>query len=493
MILALLGFAGMFMTALLGPSRIEKLYQPSLTTSPEPTLPSASAKNINPVNSSPPTVAPALMPIGDVSNIVLLVDTSASMQGQRIQRVQAALTDFISHLDNSYLISVIQFDTDVELRMGLTPGHAEAREIVKSLTVDVADDGACIHDALYAGIQETTFAPAEKDTRNIVIILTDARIYESDLRGNCGINFGSEVVNLAAKYPVSIFAVLVDNADVLSVVDWMEEMQGASFSAINANKDVLGSLRSLSEGIVLQKNDEPVTSDSSGLATAAARQASMMFVPPGEFVMGNTWVNLDPFWIDKTEVTNTMYAGCVQAGRCRPPRETRSRTRDRYFWDPVYADYPVIFVSWEDAHHYCGWAGRRMPTEAEWEKAARGIGGQAFPWGDADPAGSVDLVNYHSQDTTEVGIFPNGASPYGVLDMAGNVGEWVADWLSVEYYSNPPASNPPGPDSGQYRVWRGGSWANTGIESLRTYTRTGNLPADSRAGIGFRCAREAAP
>ena len=102
-------------------------------------------------------------------------------------------------------------------------------------------------------------------------------------------------------------------------------------------------------------------------------------------------------------------------------------------------------------------------------------------------------MNFHAQDTAQVGSFPNGASPYGALDMAGNVSEWVADWLSPDYYTSPPASNPLGPDSGEYRVWRGGSWANTSTERVRTYSRTGNFPTDSSGGIGFRCAREAGP
>jgi formylglycine-generating enzyme required for sulfatase activity len=153
----------------------------------------------------------------------------------------------------------------------------------------------------------------------------------------------------------------------------------------------------------------------------------------------------------------------------------------------------VVFVSWADANNYCLWTGWHLPTEAQWEKAARGTDGRSFPWGEADPSFSIRYLNYHSQDTAEVGSYPDGASPYGALDMAGNVGEWVQDWFSVDYYSHPPASNPLGPDSGQYRVWRGGSWANTSTEWIRTYNRTGNLPTDYSSGLGFRCARDAGP
>jgi formylglycine-generating enzyme required for sulfatase activity len=217
----------------------------------------------------------------------------------------------------------------------------------------------------------------------------------------------------------------------------------------------------------------------------------MVFVPPGVFIMGDNTVYVDSFWIDKTEVTNAMYARCVQAGVCSPPRLARSNTRDLYYGSTQFDDYPVIYVSWEDADNYCAWAGARLPTEAEWEKAARGADGREFPWGDADPAGADALLNFRTQDTTEVGSYPDGASPYGALDMAGNVSEWVVDWLSEDYYHNPPPSDPAGPETGEYRVWRGGSWANTSTDRVRTYSRTGNPPTDSSSGIGFRCARDA--
>jgi formylglycine-generating enzyme required for sulfatase activity len=188
-----------------------------------------------------------------------------------------------------------------------------------------------------------------------------------------------------------------------------------------------------------------------------------------------------------------MYARCVQAGQCSVPSADFSRTRDSYYGNAQFNHYPVIFVSWVDAHNYCTWSGGRLPTEAEWEKAARGTDGRQYPWGDNEPLGSDGLLNFQAQDTAQVGIFPDGASPYGALDMAGNVSEWVADWLSPDYYGNPPSSNPLGPDFGQYRVWRGGSWANTSPDRIRTYSRTGNLPTDTSSGIGFRCARDAAP
>ncbi len=159
-------------------------------------------------------------------------------------------------------------------------------------------------------------------------------------------------------------------------------------------------------------------------------------------------VYLDAFWIDQTEVTNVMYSKCVQDGKCNPPTSTKSYTRADYSGNSQFDNYPVIFISWHDADTYCSWADRRLPTEAEWEKAARGTDARAYPWSNDPP--NTDLLNYkHAfEDTTAVGQFPKGASPYGALDMAGNVWEWTADWYGETYYAVSPESNPSGPESG---------------------------------------------
>ena len=137
-------------------------------------------------------------------------------------------------------------------------------------------------------------------------------------------------------------------------------------------------------------------------------------------------VVLDAFWIDQTEVTNKMYALCVQTSVCTPPSSTNSSTRPSYYENPEFEDYPVIYVDWYKAKTYCEWAGRRLPTEAEWEKAARGTDGRNYPWGKDAP--NKMLLNYNGNvgDTTEIGKYPAGASIYGALDMAGNAWEWVS-------------------------------------------------------------------
>jgi len=230
--------------------------------------------------------------------------------------------------------------------------------------------------------------------------------------------------------------------------------------------------------------------------------AVYVYVPAGEFVMGSAstdpeaddderpphTVYLDAYWIGQTEVTNAQYAQCEQAGLCRPPARTGSSTRGYYYGNARYDHYPVISVSWSDAETYCRWAGGRLPTEAEWEKAARGTDGRVYPWGNA--LTTSDLLNFDDSggDTTAVGSYPAGASPYGTLDMAGNVWEWVADWYGRSYYGESPEENPAGPASGAYRVLRGGSWGDA-THNVRAANRLAYDPGLARHMVGFRCAR----
>ena len=200
-------------------------------------------------------------------------------------------------------------------------------------------------------------------------------------------------------------------------------------------------------------------------------------------------VYLDAFAIDTTEVTKQAYKTCVDAGTCVPTGDT---------WSEEDAFVPAQKVDWYAAEKYCkSWAGKRLCTEAEWEKAARGTDGQDYPWGNSAATCSLAVIDLGGSSAATgcgtggpmgVGSIPAGASPYGALDMGGNVQEWVADWLSWEYYASSPASNPKGPSSGTSRVMRGGSYAH-GSWFLRASMRFGEAPGDADPRFGFRCCK----
>jgi formylglycine-generating enzyme required for sulfatase activity len=228
----------------------------------------------------------------------------------------------------------------------------------------------------------------------------------------------------------------------------------------------------------------------------------MLFVAAGDFTMGSErdkadelpshTVYLDAFYIDKYEVTNRLYKACVDAQKCDLPRQTfffpESPSR-MYFGNHQFDNYPVIYVDWSMAQAYCEWRGASLPTEAEWEKAARGIQTYLYPWGRGL---SCDNANYQNcvTFTREVGSYEEGKSPYGLYDMGGNVLEWVADWYANNYYSRSPRNNPPGPSYGESRVARGGSWARS---DLRVFHRNYFPPEFTSFDVGFRCARGITP
>ena len=234
---------------------------------------------------------------------------------------------------------------------------------------------------------------------------------------------------------------------------------------------------------------------------AAKDGAAMVLVPAGEFWMGlpegeglddeqpRHKVYLDAFYIDRFEVTTGRYAQFLASTGWEKPVN----------WDkvklPEHADRPVVGVNWSDADAYCRMTARRLPTEAEWERAARDENERKFPWGDARPKASLALFGQMTQFSYDilkpVGSYPNGAGPYGTFDQAGNVAEWVQDWYDGEYYREGPERNPPGPAQGQYKMTRGGSWSDMPVYLLSA-SRTTKLPPGTRNGfIGFRCAQSA--
>jgi eukaryotic-like serine/threonine-protein kinase len=260
-----------------------------------------------------------------------------------------------------------------------------------------------------------------------------------------------------------------------------------------------------------------MTSDKDGMV--------LIFVPAGEFTMGSKFyrderpahqVSLGGYWIDKTEVTTAMFAKYLNDVSSQVTIDPGDFLRfirlqdniiynlscpichkwtDRITWDGTkfsvvagYEDHPAVMVSWYGASAYCSWANRRLPTEAEWEKAARGTDARVYPWGNARPDDTLANLGSKANDTAKVGSYPAGASYYGLLDMAGNASEWVNDWYSETYYQNSPASNPAGPDTGKERVVKGNGWDDLYVDGRSSFRLLPSVPEQVGVGLGFRCA-----
>jgi formylglycine-generating enzyme required for sulfatase activity len=216
----------------------------------------------------------------------------------------------------------------------------------------------------------------------------------------------------------------------------------------------------------------------------------MVYVPAGEFIMGSDngssdekprrKVYLDAYWMYKHEVTVAQYR--------RFCSETRRKMPNPPGWG-WKEDHPVVRVSWDDAKAYADWAGVQLPTEAQWEKAARGTDGREYPWGNTfDPSkAACSVAPRKEKSTAPVGSMPSGASPYGCLDMSGNVWEWCSDWYDAGYYAKAPNRNPENRQASTVRVLRGGSWDFYSANGLRAPNRDGDTPGGRNGDIGFRC------
>lgn len=218
--------------------------------------------------------------------------------------------------------------------------------------------------------------------------------------------------------------------------------------------------------------------------------STLTYIPISEFIMGNDDFNapvhnvtLDGYWIYTTKVTNRMFAQCVALGACTPPTQ---EIGGAVYSNPEYANHPVVGVTWDQSQTYCAWSQGQLPTEAQWEKAARGENGNIYPWGGSDPACNILSFGYCNGSTSEVNAFKDGISPYGLYDMAGNVFEWTSDWYSETYYAESAMVNPSGPESGEYRVVRGSSFESY-PDQINLGIRHFNTSANHRRDIGFRC------
>ena len=238
--------------------------------------------------------------------------------------------------------------------------------------------------------------------------------------------------------------------------------------------------------VLMKKKSTPLAAE-----ITDSKNAVMVLVPEGDFVMGSDngdederpvhTVYLDEFYIDKYEVTNSDYRVCVVDGVCKPPQDMTN------YNNPEYENHPVVHVDWEMARTYCDWRDAQLPTEAQWEKAARGMDARTYPWGEGI---ACSQANYLSciEDTQPFDSYAGSLSPYGAYNMAGNVWEWVADWYSPAYDVSE-TDNPVGAESGERRVLRGGGW-NQHEYLLRTSARLGVVPTDVFLSFGFRCASD---
>jgi len=254
---------------------------------------------------------------------------------------------------------------------------------------------------------------------------------------------------------------------------------------------------------------------------ALAKSSPTVTIPAGHFLIGSKRIDDDPYglwtqfddtelpqqrvWldtfeIDRDEVSLGEYLVFLEKRRQHAPEELQ-----KLIWhvitvhsvtDETLTRWPALYVTWPEAKDFCASKGKRLPTEAEWEKAARGPDGSLFPWGERAPDNKLAMFGQHHVHEipilAAVDSHAEGQSPYGVRHMAGNVAEWVQDWFGFDYYAYMPEKNPTGPTSGRYRSVRGGSWKSK-IIMLRTATRSGSSPDQRSATIGFRCARSPAP
>lgn len=225
---------------------------------------------------------------------------------------------------------------------------------------------------------------------------------------------------------------------------------------------------------------------------------TQFYIPSGEFIMGASSdqstaeaqekpqhrVILSGFWMDETEVTRGMYKQCISSGNC--PDISNELASTSGFFDSKNDDHPMVMLTWEQSKNYCEKNGRRLPSEAEWEKAARGTNGRTYPWGETPIDGNLALYGKAVNGTRPVESFPAGMSPYGLLNMIGNAAEWVYDTYSVDYYATSPFENPLGPDTADQKVIRGSSWKDD-ISLVRISRRSFASQNFKDDDLGFRC------
>ncbi|MDH5428380.1 MAG: formylglycine-generating enzyme family protein [Nitrospirota bacterium] len=261
--------------------------------------------------------------------------------------------------------------------------------------------------------------------------------------------------------------------------------------------------------LILNGREIAQATDAAAATLMGKDGAPMALIPEGTFHMGvphaardggvderpNHEVFVDSFYMDLYEVTNGRYLQFVTETGHRVPQHPTDANLGLWkgtMMPESVTDLPVINVDWFDADAYCHWAGKRLPTEAEWEKAAKGDNDWRFAWGDVEPTtehANFNQLHWRGEATlVQVGIYEKGKSPYGIYDVAGNVWEWVSDWYEVDYYQKSPPRNPQGPETGTYKAVRSSGWQGE-TPQMRVFTRIKSLPNDRNNSTGFRCAK----
>ncbi len=333
-----------------------------------------------------------------------------------------------------------------------------------------------------------------------------------------------KIIALAVLVALAITACSPTSSD---VVEALPELQESDPTPISEAIVTIQPTENIAPTLEAKLATSEEKSDAISISEKDAMQ--QIYIPAGEFIMGSededakktkeggvAWpeipeheVYLDGYWIDKYEISNSQYKLCVDEGICVPPFYPVTFMGIEYYANPDYSNYPVTYVDWYLARDYCEWAGRRLPTEAEWEKAARGVGGEKYTWGNEPisneranfcdgncPKSHAD-INFDDgyAEPAPVGSYPAGASPYGIMDMAGNVWEWTSTIPQPYPYDLLDGREEPdlreGEDvefgDGPKRGWRGGTWAN-GTWWLRVSVRYGSVPGYWHNSLGFRCA-----
>ena len=397
--------------------------------------------------------------------------------------------------DNVYNATVLGTDEKYDMALLQIPAKGLASlPLANSNAVDVGEEarafGFPLADMLGADIKVT------KGTISGISTRETQRVFQIDAPVNPG-NSGGPLINMAGEVigvvNAKLAAAVLDNIGFAVPINYAKSLlrdEGVEYTPGTATIQL--------DGPALVKRVSPAVALISvwgtvgGVTTASNPKdgAEMCLIPAGEFLMGSAVaddeqpprkVYLDAYYIYKTEVTVAQYRQFCAETRRAMPNEPAWGWRE---------NHPVVNVNWKDATAYARWAGATLPTEAQWEKAARGTTGLTYPWGNVWDVGKAQCSSARYGDAdgpAPVGSFPAGASPFGVLDMAGNVWEWCADWYGEDYYRRAPANNPLGPATGTFRVLRGGSWGNNNSAHFRVSFRRNGDPTFGNYVFGFRC------